>query len=1110
MQNTALINNFLSDPSWAWLDLTEIDLLNIVNPLLNRTQKQIERPDLDLLRILRNPKYFWFTCKHILNINLHPFQVAILQELWARPFPLFLASRGGGKSFLLAVYATLKCLLIPGTKIIVVGAAFRQAKVIFEYMETIWRDASVLRNICNSYDGKQGPSRDVDRCTMRILNSWSQSIPLGDGSKIRGLRAHTIIADEFQSISPAIYETVVAGFASVSAHPIDNVIEMAKRKRMKKQGAWNTALEDTFLGRTSNQSIITGTADYDFKHFASYWRRYKGIVESHGDLDKITELFDGEVPTHFNWKDYSIIRLPYELLPEGFMDEKTVARSRVTVDTGIYNMEFACCACPETEIITDYGVKKIVDVEVGDMVLTHKGRFRPVVKLSKRGYDGQIRSIKSYGYNQNIKFTPQHPFFRAVDWVDAEKIGANLYLPKLLELNGKEKINLKLMCDDYTSMMKNDKEYIYPRSSKRKLVESDRQLIKNSKETAFVLAKKFNVHFATIYEIKTDRYGAKKLPKNAFPSQIKLDYDFGIIMGYYASEGCVGAEGRCINFSLDGHVSDELSYYVTELSDSIYNVFGLVAKKYGNGSVASICINSRLLGDIIKYICPGDCYHKQMKPEILFSNMEFLKGFIRGYWHGDGHAKIGRNFCSSSSTSSDLSTQLKLALSVFGIAASFNIKAAGECIFRGTLHKTAPAYRITVYSECANTLKDMLGNLDNMFCRPGSQKMVLEGDYIKNRIISNEEEQYNGYVYNLEVDEDNSYCTLSGAVHNCFIKDSQGFFKRSLIESCVASDVRPIGPDKIWFDAAVKGFPDRQYVYGIDPAFARDNFTIVVLELWPNHVRVVHAWSTNEKNFKERQRLQMTDSQNYYGFCARKIRELMKTFPPVKIALDVQGGGVALMETLHDSTGLLPGEVPLWPSIVEGKPKDTDERQGLHILELINFANADWTAKANHDTLKDMQNKMLLFPRFDQVTLGLANEEDAKLCKLGELKTDINKRLYDSLEDCVMEIEDLKDELSIIVCTTTPITGRERWDVPQIKGAANSHKKGALRKDRYSSLILSNSVAREIQRTEAVPEYQVIGRASHLPVGHIKTINLYNSNSWIVDSDVCQAVPRNY
>ena len=54
---------------------------------------------------------------------------------------------------MLAVYAMLKCALCPGTKVVIVGAAFRQSKVIFEYMETIWRNAPILRSVCDTNSG---------------------------------------------------------------------------------------------------------------------------------------------------------------------------------------------------------------------------------------------------------------------------------------------------------------------------------------------------------------------------------------------------------------------------------------------------------------------------------------------------------------------------------------------------------------------------------------------------------------------------------------------------------------------------------------------------------------------------------------------------------------------------------------------------------------------------------------------------------------------------------------------------------------------------------------------------------------------------------------------
>lgn len=630
----------------AWLGLGDLDSLNISqNLMINRSDQDIENPDLHLMKIIINPKYLGSTCKMLFNIELHPIQVAILQEFWIRSFPMFIASRGFGKSFLMALYCVLKCVFVPGTKIVVVGAAFRQSKIIFEYMETIWRNSPILRSIFNGND--DGPRRDVDRCTMRLGDSWTVAIPMGDGSKIRGLRAHIIIADEFASISPDIYETVVSGFAAVSASPIQNVKEQAKKKAMIDAGLWNEELEvlNTKMG---NQAIISGTADYDFKHFASYWKRYKSIIESQGDIRKLEELFKGDVPDNFNWKDYCIIRIPYELIPKGFMDDKQVSRAKATIHTGIYNMEYA----------------------------------------------------------------------------------------------------------------------------------------------------------------------------------------------------------------------------------------------------------------------------------------------------------------------------------------------------------------------------------------------------------------------------------------TCFVTDSEGFFRRSLIESCVTTSSKPIlvGNKPVVFDATTKGNPSLGYIYGIDPASEQDNFSITILEIHSDHSRLVYCWTTNRNNFKERQKTGLVNEYDFYGYCCRKIRNLMKIFPCVRIGLDAQGGGVAIEEALHDPSKLEDGETLLWPIIDENKTKDTDDQQGLHIIELVQFAKADWTAQANHGLRKDLEDKVLLFPQFDNLTLGLALDKEGK----DILNTDLNP-IYDSLSECILEIEELKNELTTIVMTQTSTgpNARDRWDTPELK--LPNGRKGRLRKDRYSSLIIANMLARQMHRTIQPINYDVVG-----------------------------------
>ena len=118
----------------AWVQLGDIKHLEIANPLDAFKGFEEERPDIQLLRILRNPRYFYSTCKFLLDIDLIPIQVAILQELWTRPFPMFIATRGFSKSYLLSVLAILKCVLNSNNKVLMAGAAYRQSRILFEYI----------------------------------------------------------------------------------------------------------------------------------------------------------------------------------------------------------------------------------------------------------------------------------------------------------------------------------------------------------------------------------------------------------------------------------------------------------------------------------------------------------------------------------------------------------------------------------------------------------------------------------------------------------------------------------------------------------------------------------------------------------------------------------------------------------------------------------------------------------------------------------------------------------------------------------------------------------------------------------------------------------------
>ena len=152
---------------------------------------------------------------------------------------------------------------------------------------------------------------------------------------------------------------------------------------------------------------------------------------------------------------------------------------------------------------------------------------------------------------------------------------------------------------------------------------------------------------------------------------------------------------------------------------------------------------------------------------------------------------------------------------------------------------------------------------------------------------------------------------------------------------------------------------------------------------------------------------------------------------------------------------------------------------------MCQFAKYDWLAEANHGLRKDFEDKAILFPMFDVITLGISNAEDG-----------LKGRVYDTLEQCVMEIEDLKDELTMIQITQTT-TGRDKWDTPET--IVGTGRKGKLRKDRYSSLIMANMAARILSRIPEPATYQFYG--GFATVEKNKTGGeLYSGPNWFTDS----------
>jgi hypothetical protein len=301
----------------------------------------------------------WFVEKVCKNkqgkpLKLQPFQMVLLDGLWTKKFPMMLASRGAGKTFILALYCILRAMLMPGSKIVIVGAGFRQAKLVFKYIEELYNASPLIQEAVGA---GERPKYGSDAATLQVGLSSITAIPIGDGDKIRGLRATILIADEFAAIPEEIFDIVIAPFTAVHANPAERAEIMKFIRKLQELGTSEHIVN--LIRKTQgfgNQIILSGTPSHKQNHFYKRYCVYKMFIESSGDPQKIKRALEeralhttGRVDTIDKkdvesmsriWDQYVIYQVPYNGLPEGFLDEDQIRSDRAAFPKYRFEMEY--------------------------------------------------------------------------------------------------------------------------------------------------------------------------------------------------------------------------------------------------------------------------------------------------------------------------------------------------------------------------------------------------------------------------------------------------------------------------------------------------------------------------------------------------------------------------------------------------------------------------------------------------------------------------------------------------------------------------------------------------------------------------------------------------
>lgn len=163
-----------------------------------------------------NPHRF---CKDYLNIKLKIFQQVLIYMMNISTCFMFIACRGIGKSFLCAVYCVVRCILWPGTKIVLTSKTRGQAINILDekIMKIIYPNSPNLQAEIKSHK--------INNQYAEIIfknDSYIKVVTASDSS--RGYRANILVCDEFRLMDLSTITTILKKFLTDPRHPgyLDN------------------------------------------------------------------------------------------------------------------------------------------------------------------------------------------------------------------------------------------------------------------------------------------------------------------------------------------------------------------------------------------------------------------------------------------------------------------------------------------------------------------------------------------------------------------------------------------------------------------------------------------------------------------------------------------------------------------------------------------------------------------------------------------------------------------------------------------------------------------------------------------------------------------------
>lgn len=445
--------------------------------------------------------------------------------------------------------------------------------------------------------------------------------------------------------------------------------------------------------------------------------------------------------------------------------------------TGEVSFSMACVRAG-TPIATTSGMRPIEKVSVGDIVLTHAGNWKRVSAVMERDVEEYCEvSFVSWG-NRVLEITPNHNVY-AVSFDD---------IPRRYRADHAEHPN-KAWCRRHRSVLPNYLRWI-------------------------PAAELTSEHYMCVpmWDDRPEAVGVK----------------MARILGYYIAEGSVTSNFVQITCNKEDCFVDEVKQF---------DRWSSVATKTHRGSDKCIvmnCYGAAIQKEIIAS-CGRRCENKHIPESVRMGSIEEKMNFAAAWFNGDGwQDKDGLHW---SIHNSNLANDLQMLLASVGISSSCTRIMHKED--RGIVKSKNPVeFVVTVSNDNSALFSDISKAKELTIDGSSKQRAFISGRYMFVPVSGVKTVKRATKVYNISVEDDESYTVFGLAVHNCKVpydrcsicgairkqagdKDECDHIKYQLGK--VAEDGRQIGTyndEPTWFDISFVGRPADRIAWNLKVASA--------------------------------------------------------------------------------------------------------------------------------------------------------------------------------------------------------------------------------------------------------------------------------------------------